>query len=212
VELFQSKLAKGDDKTATKTVSDYRARFPRHADLCLTDPDVRLRLEQLLVWSKIFLDIYCSKKSDETQHPFFSQNVTTRVLFYVLAYTMTDQLLHNEKNPDSIGVPIVDVLAAMSKAENKSIRSCERILKRAIESEHVFKAHWRYDKRESLIWVNPKHVNGYMTNALHHIDRIVLEAGWRQTRNKVFHRWEQDSKWHDKMAGRLVDALKVTSA
>jgi len=209
VNLFTSKLKKGFNHNAAKSVSDYRSRFPKHADLCLTDPDVRLRLQQLLVWSKIFLDIYCGKKDGEAQHPFFSRNVTTRVLFYVLAYTQTNRLLHSETNPDSIGVPIQDVLAAMSKAENKSIRSCEKILKEALDSEHVYKAHWRYDQREALIWINPEHLNTYISEALSHIDKIVIEAGWRETRKLVFERWEQDPKWHDKMTNRLINSLKI---
>jgi hypothetical protein len=120
--------------------------------------------------------------------------------------------LNSEKNPDSIGVPIGDVLAAMSKAENKKIRTCEKILKEALDEKYVLKSHWRHDKRAIFLWLNPEHLNKYVIDSLSHIDKIVIEAGWRETRSKVFERYKQDPNWHDKMAGRLVDALKVGRA
>ena len=210
---IQAELAEGNAKSATKTVSDYRARFPAHTNLCLTDTDVRLRLKQVLNVSELFLQLYTTVKPKNNLHEFFSRNITNRIMFFVLAKGATATLLGDDRsqalNNDAIGVPVGDVISAMTKAEGKSIRACEMRLIEALDMGFCFASPNRYDERQRMIWINPQMLNNFLIGATQMLDKIFVDNNFVGLRKKIDQRTSEDPEWHDKLSNRLIGALKI---
>lgn len=160
-------LVKPSGKRQHKFVSDFTKIYPNFANLLLTDEETRVRLHQALAWSKFMINTLALSRAPTQTRQFFTQSETHRLLFHILLNFMAQNLCFPETDdPTTLGAHVDTVVEHMLMAEEYQERKCRSIIADGINAGRILKSTWRYDARQTVLWLNPEDVASYLVHTM----------------------------------------------
>ena len=201
-------LVKPKGKGQEKFVSDFSKHYPTFSRLMLEDEEVRVRMHQALAWSKFAINLLALSRAPTATREFFTQSETHRLLFHVLLNFMLQNMCYPEsEDPTTFGAHVDTCVEHMLMCGEWQERKCRASISAGIEAGRIKKSTWRYDARQTVLWLNPADLTDYLTLTMTLVARG--EEGLPQARRSLLAARKKNSNFEADVEAKLRNALEA---